>query len=102
MFETYETIKRAENIIEESEIPVEATMISENVEITKEFLLRNADAEAGGTVDGRNVIVVPKPNSLSNAMFKVFEDDFLNESKAYILDLNSGNLVSNPSFKVKK
>ena len=40
--------------------------------------------------------------SLSNAMFKVFKDDYLNEGKAYIKDLNSGNLVANPNFKGMK
>ena len=45
------------------------------------------------------VVVVGKPGSLSGAEFKVFEDEYLNESKAFILDLNSGNLVNNPNYK---
>jgi hypothetical protein len=100
LFEGSETIKRAERVTEESEFSAEVPVIKE--EISKEIMMRNLDAEVGGTIDGRTVVIVPKPNSLSNAMFKVFEDDFLNEGKAYILDLNSGNLVSNPNFKLKK
>lgn len=100
LFEGSETIKRAERVTEESEFSKEVPVVKE--EISREIMMRNLDAEVGGIFEGRAVILVPKPNSLSNAMLKVFEDDFLNESKAYILDLNSGNLVSNPSFKVKK
>jgi hypothetical protein len=106
MFETYETINRDENIIEECGCSVsdnhEVSMAQGEAENEREFMQRNSDAEAGGEVDGRAVVMVAKPNSLSNAMFKVFEDDYMNESKAYILDLNSGNLVSNPNFKVIK
>jgi hypothetical protein len=103
MFETYETIRNAENL-NESQTPEEPKkVIKENEEHNdKNFFSRNSDVEIGGEVDGKMVVLVPKPNSLSNAMFKVFESDYLNESKAYILDLNSGNLVSNPNFRVKK
>lgn len=103
LFETYETIKNAESCgcadVEDSH---EVSMEHGQEENEKEFMQRNSDAEVGGEVDGRVVVMVPKPNSLSNAMFKVFEDDYLNEGKAYILDLNSGNLVANPNFKAKK
>lgn len=106
MFETYETIKRAENVIEECGCNVddshEVSMEQGEAENERDFMQRNSDVEAGGEVDGRVVLIVPKPNSLSNAMFKVFQDDYLNEGKTYILDLNSGNLILNPNFKVKK
>lgn len=106
LFETYKTIKDAENLHEcgcdDIDNSHEVTMAQGEMENEKEFLQRNNDAEVGGEVDGRVVLMVPKPNSLSNAMFKVFEDDYLNENKTYILDLNSGNLVLNPNFKVKK
>jgi hypothetical protein len=106
MFETYETINRDENIIEECGCDVashqDVSMAQGEAENEREFMQRNSDAEAGGEVDGREVVMVAKPNSLSNAMFKVFRDDYMNESKAYILDLNSGNLVSNPNFRVIK
>lgn len=99
MFESNETIRKAERVTDDADY-----IAPEPKEIIKEsnLLQRNSDAEAGGVVDGRNVIIVAKPGSLSNAMFKVYEDDYLNEGKAYILDLNSGNLVSNPNFSLKK
>jgi len=105
LFETYETIKDAENLhecgcdVDDSHM---VTMAQGEEENEKEFMQRNMDAENGEMEDGRMVIMVPKPNSLSNAMFKVFQEDYLNESKAYILDLNSGNLVMNPNFKASK
>lgn len=104
LFETYETIRKAENLNECGcdDVTEPVTMNQGKAEIEKDFMQRNTDAEVGGEVDGKIVIVVPKPNSLSNAMFKVYQDDYLNESKAYILDLNSGNLVANPNFKIKK
>jgi hypothetical protein len=105
LFETYETIRNAENLNEcgcGAEDPHQVTMNQGEEEIEKDFMQRNTDAEVGGEVDGRVVIMVPKPNSLSNAMLKVYQDDYMNESKAYILDLNSGNLVSNPKFRATK
>lgn len=65
----------------------------------REFMKRNSDVDHGDTVDGKAVVVVAKPGSLSGAEFKVFEDDYLNENKAFILDMNSGNLVNNPNYK---
>jgi len=106
LFESKTTIKHAENIIEESdkvEVKPSQTLIEQNQKANeKEFIQRNSDAEAGESLNGRNVVVIPKPGSLSNAKFKVFEDEYLNESMTYIKDLNSGNLVLNPNYKVKK
>lgn len=65
----------------------------------REFMKRNSNVDHGDTVDGKAVVVVSKPGSLSGAEFKVFEDDYLNENKAFILDMNSGNLVNNPNYK---
>lgn len=103
MFETYETINS--EVIEEcgcQNIGADVSMEQGQKDNERQFMQRNSDAEAGGEVDGKAVIMVAKPNSLSNAMFKVFEEDYLNEGKAYIKDLNSGNLVANPNFKAKK
>lgn len=106
LFEGSSTIKEAENISEcgcgNVDNSHEVTMTQGEMENEKDFFQRNSDVEIGGDVDGRTVLMVPKPNSLSNAMLKVFEDDYLNESKTYILDLNSGNLVLNPNFKTQK
>jgi hypothetical protein len=69
---------------------------------TKEFMQRNNDIDHGDEIEGKSVVVVDKPGSLSGAEFKVFEDDYLNENKAFILDMNSGNLVNNPNYKKTK
>jgi hypothetical protein len=114
-FEKYETIREAEEIISDEETrrimiecgmaPVETEKVvsreqgeAENME---DFLSRNDDIEAGEEVDGKAVIIVPKPNSLSNVRYKVFKDDYLNENKAYILDMQTGTLVNNPNYKAK-
>ena len=104
LFEKNDTISASDNIIEDCGCSIENSVSRENgeEENKKDFMQRNSDAETGGNVDGRVVVMVLKPNSLSNAMLKVFEDDYLNENKAYILDLNSGNLVYNPNFKIVK
>lgn len=109
LFETYETIHKAESMCEcmnectcgdSYEDDEFLTMDQGQEENEREFMQRNQDAESGEFVDGKEVIIVAKPKSLSNAMYKVFKDDFMNENKAYILDLNSGNLVNNPNFKI--
>jgi len=65
----------------------------------KEFMQRNSGVDHGDEIEGKAVVVVGKPDSLSGAEFKVFEEDYLNENKAFILDMNSGNLVNNPNYK---
>lgn len=100
MFHKNETIKNAENLNESQDKYVAQKLVTE--EVSRNIMIRNVDAENGVEIDGRMVIMVAKPSSLSNAMLKVYEDDYLNESKTYILDLNSGNLVLNPNFKVIK
>jgi len=64
-----------------------------------ESFKRNDNVDSGDEVNGKKIISVAKPNSLSNAKFKVFEEDYLNENKAFILDMHSGNLVNNPNYK---
>jgi hypothetical protein len=113
MMETSETIHKAENIVECScgcngtcgcgnQEEEYVTMNQGQEENEQEFMQRNQDAESGEMIDGKEVIIVAKPNSLSNAMYKVFKSDFMNENKAYILDMTSGNLVNNPNFKPEK
>ena len=111
LFETYETIHKAENLCEcgcdctcqkdVSDNHIE-TMDQAQAENERDFMARNQDAESGEFIDGKEVIMVAKPNSLSNAMYKVFKGDYMNESKAYIVDMTSGNLVNNPNFKPEK
>jgi hypothetical protein len=112
LFETYETIHKAEGMCEcmdecscgggsnYSEDDNLVTMDQGQKENERDFIQRNQDAESGEFVDGKEVIIVAKPKSMTNVMYKVFKDDFMNENKAYILDLSTGNLVNNPSFKI--
>jgi len=102
-FEKNSTIRLAESCgCDEPEVShKEVSREQGEIENEKEFMKRNQEIDAGDSVDGKEVIVVPKPDSLSGAEFKVFEDDYLNESKAYILDLNTGNLVKNPNYEIE-
>jgi len=100
-FEKNSTIRIAESCGCEIEVDGEKMVSREQGEIEneKEFMERNNNVDHGDMVDGKLVVVVPKPGSLSGAEFKVFEDDYINENKAFILDMNSGNLVNNPNYK---
>lgn len=69
---------------------------------SENLMERNNDVEPGEYVDGRKVIVVEKPGSLSGIKYHVYEDSYLNENKAYLLDLRTGGLIENPNFKAKK
>jgi len=101
LFESSETIRKAESVIEDETFVPTVNEIKENINEEENKFRTRVDVSADEQVDGKSVIMVPKPNSLSNAMFKVFEEDYLNESKAYIKDLNSGQLILNPNFKLK-
>lgn len=120
LFETYNTIKGAEEVVSEEllkecghmeecacgcdagvEDMHDVSMEQGQEENEKEFMQRNDGAEAGDMIDGREVIIIAKPNSLTNAEYKVYKDDYMNEGKAFILDLISGNLVYNPNFKIQ-
>lgn len=113
LFETYETIHKAEGMCEcmnectcgasdSYEDDNFVTMDQGQEENERDFMQRNQNAEAGEFVDGKEVVIVAKPKSLTNVLYKVFKDDFMNENKAYILDLSTGNLVNNPNFKIGK
>lgn len=101
-FEKNSTIRIAESCGCPVEDGTTEKMVSREqgeLENEKEFMKRNSNVDHGDTVDGKAVVVVSKPGSLSGAEFKVFEDDYLNENKAFILDMNTGNLVNNPNYK---
>lgn len=101
-FEKNSTIRLAESCgcpIEDLNSPQIVSRENGEKENQIDFMKRNNNVDHGDEIDGRTVIVVGKPNSLSGAEYKVFEDDYLNENKAFILDMNSGNLVNNPNYK---
>lgn len=101
-FNKNETIRLAESCgcPTEDSVSEKSVTREEGEEMNKrEFMKRNNNVDHGDKVDDKTVVVVDKPGSLSGAEFKVFEDEYLNENKAFILDLNSGNLVNNPNYK---
>lgn len=113
----YETIKEAEEVISDSETqklmecgcPGSVSDASNTVsraegekENEQDFMERNDGVEAGESIEGKSVVIVPKSKTISNVKYKVFEEDFLNENKAYIWDFNTGNLVNNPGYKGEK
>jgi hypothetical protein len=101
-FDKNSTIRVAESCGAPIEDGVKEKMVSREQgeeENMREFMQRNSNVDHGDEIEGKAVVVVGKPGSLSGAEFKVFEDDYLNESKAFILDMNSGNLVNNPNYK---
>jgi len=111
LFETYETIHKAEGLCEcmnECTCGASDSYEDDNLvamdqgqeENERDFMKRNQEAENGEFVDGKEVVIVAKPQSMTNVLYKVFKDDFMNENKAYILDLSTGNLVNNPNFKI--
>jgi hypothetical protein len=102
LFETNQTIKKAESVTEDEDFVPTKKIVKENLNKEEEEFRSRVDVNIDEQVDGKKVIMVAKPNSTSNAMFKVFEEDYLNESRAYIKDLNSGQLILNPNYKVKK
>jgi len=101
-FDKNSTIRLAESCGAPVEDGIKEKMVSREQgeeENMREFMQRNSSVDHGDEIEGKAVIVVDKPGSLSGAEFKVFEDEYLNESKAFILDMNSGNLVNNPNYK---
>jgi len=103
-FDKNSTIRLAESCGGEIEDGNSEKMVSREqgeVENMKDFMQRNDGVGHGDEIEGKTVVVVGKPDSLSGAEFKVFEEDYLNENKAFILDMHSGNLVNNPNYKLE-
>lgn len=111
-FKTYESIKEAEEMNEFFESlkenkqivnPFQSKKLTENVNhddlfndtpsVNKELLNESASNSQEETV------LVEKPGSKFGIEYKFFKNDFLNESKKYILDLNSRVFVPNPNSK---
>lgn len=97
-FEEGETIKRAERVTPDKiETP---KVVKENAEVKFE---RNLNIEEGDTVNGKKIIKIHKKSRLGfNMEYLVPEDDYLNESKAFIHDYLSGTQINNPNYKASK
>lgn len=94
----FETLEESTKKLEESTKKVEKNMLEEN---KTSNLNRNLNVSDGEFIDGKKVITIEKMNKFTPVYHKVFEQDYLNENKAFIWDFNSGNLVQNPTFKIK-
>lgn len=80
----------------------EETLVIPIVVKDETLMERNNDVEPGESLDGRKVIMVEKPGSMTGIKYHVYEDSYLNENKAYLLDLKTGGMIENPNFKAKK
>ena len=98
-FDKNSTIRIAESCGAPIEDGKKVELAKEKPSMLSESFKRNDNVNSGDEFNGKKVISVVKPGSLSNAKIKVFEEDYLNESKSFILDMNSGNLVNNPNYK---
>jgi len=112
----YETIREAENIVQNKEETKkeqlnELGFVGEknNNLVTREQgeeenarnFAKQAQVEAGDVIDGEEIIDIGK-NNISGVIFRVCKKDYLNEGKAYIFDYLTQELVPNPNFKVEK
>ena len=96
---TNETIRLAESVIPDTPAPPKPKKkLTESTE-GLQSLSRNNNLNEGDTVEGKVVVEVRKPESITPVFYKVFQEDYENKSKAYIWDFNTGNLVRNPNFK---
>ncbi len=113
-FKLYESIKEAEemneffesiqNDIEPIVNPITIKRLTENVshdDIFAEPVKPGILNESTEMIDGEEIVTVAKPGSKFGLEYKFFKKDFLNESKHYILDLNSNErtYVKNPNWK---
>ena len=87
----FETLKenRANNLADiENKSYINKKLNEDVIELNENY---NSDTE--------ETVLVEKPGSKFSLQYKFFKKDFLNESKAFILDLNSKCFVSNPNAK---
>lgn len=104
-FKTYESIKEAEEMndffdsLQENKQPfvnpLTLKRLTENVSHDDIFNDETTPVEN----KSEDTVIVEKPNSKFGLEYKFFKEDFLNESKHYILDLNSKVYVKNPNAK---
>lgn len=96
-----ETIKKAESVVDDILVRIlpKPEVIKE--EVTKsEELTRNHNIDSGDSINEKKLVTIKKNKSLSGVEYLVKEEDSLNESKAFIFDFKTGNLVNNPNYKV--
>ena len=95
LFNKFETIKESEELNEVFE-NIEGSgnfYIEDNKKTINESVSKSKENESEKTVE------VERPGSVFGIVQKFYEKDFLNESKNFILDLNSMVFVKNPNCK---
>lgn len=98
-FKIYESIKEAEEVVnpeEYDELPPVTPLAPIN---EAEYFERDMTAPEETKTHGEECIDVEKPSSMFGTTYRFYKNDFLNESKRYILDLNTMAFVKNPNFK---
>ena len=103
-FKTYETIEEAETMNNYFETLKESRAndladIENKSYINKKLNEEVIELNENSNSDTEETVLVEKPGSKFALQYKFFKKDFLNESKAFILDLNSKCFVSNPNSK---
>ena len=103
IFKLNESIKEAEELSS-----VYEELENENNDLTYNHLEKLNDENSNEDLnnlenlnlnEGEETIEVEKPNSMFGIEYSFYKKDFLNESKKYILDLNSRVFVPNPNAK---
>lgn len=103
-FKLYESIKEAEEVVDPDDfddLPLTPPLgkggftPEDEIEYFEKNYMNNDDNEDQNLSE--EVIYVEKPNSLFGTKFKFYKKDFMNESKKYILDINTMTFVLNPN-----
>lgn len=95
-FKTFESIHEAEEIIKPEDydkIPQSQKPINETVYFEKDMIAENSIENLS-----EEYVEVEKPSSMFGTTYKFYKKDFINESKRYILDLNTMTFVLNPNL----
>ncbi len=106
-FKTRETIKEAEEMNEFFDLLAEQKDVTPSIfnkkalseNLTHDDIFNDNSKENINESATEETIQVEKPGSKFGIEYKFFKKDFLNESKRYILDLNSRVFVKNPNSK---
>jgi hypothetical protein len=98
-FKIYESIREAEEVVNNEEYeesrPITNPKNLNEVEYFEKDMIVNESVEKAG----EECIDVEKPSSMFGTTYKFYKKDFINESKMFILDLNSMAFVKNPNFR---
>lgn len=107
-FKTYESIKEAEEMneffesLQENKQPfVNPLTVKKlmNENISHDDMFNDEATKTSNDHINEDTVNVQKPDSKFGLEYKFFKQDFLNENKKYILDLNSKVFVPNPNAK---